>query len=311
MAIGLGGSSYASDYSDTFAAIIQQRLQDGYGLGEPLASDQYMLSPPGGTLPFFRSKIYRGLPLPPLHAGASQINYQAPTEGDSKNLPYDEYWLGVQVTQAFVEDDGGGSLFQDYVQQLGSAFRALHRSLGAAVLNNITSTAAAYVLGDLVALASTAHTKVGGGTRSNRLTGDPPLHHDAVVDMYTLGLRWQNWRGDPDPRRFTKLIVPGAKAGKGVEIVYSTQTSNDNRNAVSPVNAWGVRLVVEPAMTQNGYWGMQSEDDHDMKMPFRVPPTALPVGFDASIGSVYTSMRCRVITHTNRPDGTYWSASAT
>jgi hypothetical protein len=106
-----------------------------------------------------------GFSAAPVKNEGSAISYDAAQEAWTARYNHETIALGFSLTEEAIEDNLYDSLSARYTKALARAMAYTKQVKGASILNNGFN--AAYTGGDGVALFSTAHPLVSGGTNSN------------------------------------------------------------------------------------------------------------------------------------------------
>lgn len=121
-------------------------------------------------------------PVPEKGEGIS-VDFEDPIQGDTKRFTHKEFALGFRITRPMWMDDQYGKM-RGMTSALAISFAHLAEVQGASVLNNATSSDAEYLGADGVALLSSSHTLLGGGTFSNTPAVQADLSYTEVQNAY-------------------------------------------------------------------------------------------------------------------------------
>ena len=173
------------------------------------------------------------------------------------------YGLGFQITKETIEDDQYDVAMEKGGRGLAFSIRQSKEILGALVYDRVTNTS--YLGGDGVALGSTAHTRISGGTYANILATAADLSEasleQAVIDL----MKFTNDRGLNISVMPQRLIVPvdlWAEADKIMKTTQEVGTANNTVNVVrgkfpkevhvnhyvTDTDAWFIRTNVRDGM---------------------------------------------------------------
>lgn len=212
-------------------------------------------------------QMMAGLGLARLKPEGEGITYDDPIQGATKRYLHDTYALGWQITREMIEDEKYG-IMKKMPGELMKSCRQTWEQLGANALNlSITTTTVA----DGLALLSTVHPLLGGGTYSNRLSPDADFSVTALQDMLILYENMVNDRGLKMQLSPTNLWIPPElqfTVAQGLQSAFMPGTGN---NDINPVQG---RL--EPAvlhfLTNTRGWYVSSSETNMMKFKWRSRP---------------------------------------
>ena len=208
---------------------------------------------------------------------ATQVNEAAAIPTDSFSTIYnkDYYWvkrgLGWKASFEKIETDQYG-VTKRVAQKMAKAMEMTKESTAAAVFNNATSIAGAYVGPDGVALVSATH-PYNGGTWSNRGVG--ATNTDVDLSVLTLeqaiekNMDIVNYRGVPDPVAGPfKLFVPTALAGLANRLAKSQLLPSGNNNDTNWAGGLITEVIPNPWLTDSDAWYLVSgnQDEHGLFM---------------------------------------------
>lgn len=208
------------------------------------------------------------------------IVYDDMIEGNLvRATPY-AFALGARITRE-LKADGRYGIFEDIARRLARAawhqmeFQ-MHRpiNLGTGTTGGTGFTASGF---DTLALFSSAHTLLGGGTAANRLTTDLALtvtSYELAIDTFEGTV---DERNQPDPRQAALLYVPYQLKWKAIEILESELKPYSANNEVNPVKG-ETQWMISHFLTDTDGWtifgskGGDSEGGHDINCWFRELP---------------------------------------
>jgi phage major head subunit gpT-like protein len=149
-----------------------------------------------------------GFSAAPVKNEGSAIAYDNAQEAWTTRYNHETIALGFSITEEAIEDNLYDSLSARYTKGLARAMAYTKQVKSAATLNNGFS--AAYPGGDGVALFSTAHPLVSGGTNSNRPATPADLNETSLENAVIQIAAWTDERGLLIAAKPKKLIVPPA-----------------------------------------------------------------------------------------------------
>lgn len=231
------------------------------------------------------------LPLPPVSEDSAKMPTASPVPGYREDITIETCRLSVQVERALVEDQ----LFSVATNMMSGLLESGRRLLEycmAAKLNNLTSTATAYVGADAVAVAASNHPQERRetGTWSNLDTG-------AVLSHASFSTNRVNLRGRTSEFGYVSgllpklLVVPSALEKVARQIKTSELNPDNNLNAINPwaKDAWEV--FVCDYLTSSTVWftmGDMPEQHRGFLLAQVVPPSVAPLeGKDKSTDIIW------------------------
>jgi hypothetical protein len=180
----------------------------------------------------------------------------------------------------------------------------------AAVLNNGFS--ASYVGGDGVALFSSAHPLVAGGTNSNIPSTPADLNETSLENAVIQIAAWTDERGLLIAAKPKKLIVPSAlqfTATRLLETELRVSTADNDINALKNNGSIPEGYTINHFLTDTNAWFLTTDVPNGMKHFVRTPlQNSMDGDFDT--GNVRYKSRERYSFGWSDPLGMYGSAGA-
>jgi hypothetical protein len=219
----------------------------------------------------------------------------APVKNEGQALAYDnaqEAWtarynhetiaMGFSITEEAMEDNLYDSLSTRYTKALARAMAYSKQVKAAATLNNGFN--ASYPGGDGVALFSTAHPLVSGGTNSNRPTTAVDLNETSLEAAVIQIAAWTDERGLLIAAKPRKLIVPPSLmfvATRLLETNLRVGTNDNDINALKTNGSIPEGYTVNHWLTDPNAWFIKTDVPNGMKHFVRVPlATSMDQDFD-------------------------------
>ena len=209
----------------------------------------------------------------------------APVKNEGQSIAYDnaqEAWttrynhetiaLGFSITEEAIEDNLYDSLSARYTKGLARAMAYTKQVKAAATLNNGFS--AAYVGGDGVALFSTAHPLVSGGTNSNRPATAADLNETSLEAAVIQIAGWTDERGLLIAAKPVKLIVPPSLmfvATRLLETNLRVGTTDNDVNALKNNGSIPGGYTVNHFLTDTNGWYLTTDVPNGLKHFVRTP----------------------------------------
>jgi phage major head subunit gpT-like protein len=180
--------------------------------------------------------------------------------------------LGFSITEEAIEDNLYDSLSARYTKGLARAMAYTKQVKAAATLNNGFS--AAYPGGDGVALFSTAHPLVSGGTNSNRPSTAADLNETSLENAVIQIAAWTDERGLLIAAKPKKLIVPPALqfvATRLLETNLRVGTTDNDINALKNNGSIPEGYTINNYLTDTNGWYLTTDVPNGLKHFVRSP----------------------------------------
>lgn len=168
-------------------------------------------------------------------------------EGWTKRYTARTVALSFEITEEAIEDNRYMSLGAKYSVALARSMRQTKELYHANVLNNATS--GSYAGGDGVALLSTAHPLMGGGTGSNTLANGADLSESTLEQILVIIRKFKDDRGLPSMFKPDRLIVAPEGEYDAIRITKSDQRPDSVNNDVNAMKTKGVFRQMPFVMT--------------------------------------------------------------
>jgi len=247
----------------------------------------------------------------------------APVKNEGSALAYDnaqETWtaryvhetiaLGFSLTEEAIEDNLYDSLANRYTKALARGMAYTKQTKAAAVLNNGFNSA--YPGGDGVALFSTAHPLVSGGTNSNTPAVASDLSETSLEAAVIQIAAWTDERGLLIAARPRKLIIPSALqfvATRILETELRVDTADNTINALKSNGSIPEGYSINHFLTDTDAWFLCTDVPNGMKHFIRAPMTQGMDG-DFDTGNVRYKARERYSFGWSDPLGMFGSPGA-
>jgi len=209
----------------------------------------------------------------------------APVKNEGQAIAYDnaqEAWttlynhetiaLGFSITEEAIEDNLYDSLAARYTKGLARAMAYTKQVKAAAILNNGFNSA--YLGGDGVALFSTAHPLVNGGTNANTPTTQADLNETSLESAVIQIAAWTDERGLLIAAKPKKLIVPPSLqfvATRLLETKLRVGTNNNDINAIENNGSIPEGYTQNHFLTDVNAWFLTTDVPNGMKHFERTP----------------------------------------
>ena len=248
-----------------------------------------------------------GFGAAPVKDEGSAINYDTAQESFVARYTHETIAMGYSITEEAMEDNLYVSLSGRYTKALARAMSYTKQVKGAYPLNNGFSTT--FSSGDGVALFSTAHPLVSGGTNSNRPSSGADLNETSLEDAIIQIGKYTDERGLKIAARARKLIVPSDLQFVATRLLQSDYKVGSADNDVNAIKTNGVipeGYSVNHYLTDTNAFFITTDVPDGMKHFVRSPMTTAMDG-DFETGNVRYKARERYSFGVSDPLGIYGS----
>ena len=247
-----------------------------------------------------------GFDAAPVKNEGSAISYDNAQESNTARYNHETVAMGFMITEEAMEDNLYDSLSGRYTKALARAMAYTKQVKAATPLNNGFSS---YQSGDGVAMFSTAHPLVSGGTNSNRPTTGADLNETSLEAAVIAIAKWTDQRGLMIAARPRRLVVPPDLMFVATRILDSEQrpsTADNDINAIKNNGTIPEGYRVNHYLTDTNAWFMITDVPNGMKNFERAPMTTAMDG-DFNTGNVRYKARERYSFGVSDPLGVYGS----
>ncbi len=252
-----------------------------------------------------------GFSAAPVKNEGSAIAYDNAQEAWTTRYTHETIALGFSITEEAIEDNLYDSLSARYTKALARAMAYTKQVKAAAVLNNGFS--ASYPGGDGVALFSTAHPLVSGGTNSNTPATQADLNETSLEAAVIQIAGWTDERGLLIAAKPKKLIVPPSlmfTAKRLLDTELRVATADNDINAIKQMGAIPEGYTVNHFLTDSNAWFLTTDVPNGMKHFVRTPlQNSMDGDFDT--GNVRYKARERYSFGWSDPLGMWGSSGST
>ena len=248
-----------------------------------------------------------GFSAAPVKNEGSAIAYDNAQEAWTTRYNHETIALGFSITEEAIEDNLYDSLSARYTKGLARAMAYTKQVKAAAVLNNGFSSL--YAGGDGVALFSTAHPLVSGGTNSNRPSTAADLNETSLEAAVIQIAAWTDERGLLIAAKPRKLIVPPALmfvATRLLETSLRVGTTDNDINALKNNGSIPEGYCVNHYLTDTTGWYLTTDVPNGLKHFVR-SPLANSMDGDFDTGNVRYKARERYSFGWSDPLGVFGS----
>ena len=249
-----------------------------------------------------------GFSAAPVKDEGSAIEYDNAQEAWTARYTHETVAMGFSVTEEAVEDNLYDSLSARYTKALARAMAYTKQVKGAAILNDAFST----TYGDGVALCSTAHPLVSGGTNSNTPATAADLNETSLEAAVIQIGGWTDERGLLIAARPRKLVIPSNLqfvATRLLETEGRVNTADNDLNALKNNGSIPEGYAVNHYLTDTDAWFLMTDVPNGLKHFVRAPmSTSMDADFDT--GNSRYKARERYSSGVSDPLGVFGSPGA-
>ena len=252
-----------------------------------------------------------GFSAAPVKNEGSAIAYDNAQEAFTARYNHETIALGFSLTEEAIEDNLYDSLSSRYTKALARAMAYTKQTKAASVLNNGFS-AGVYAGGDGVALFSTSHPLVSGGTNSNTQSTPADLNETSLEAAVIQIAAWTDERGLLIAAKPRKLVVPPALqfvATRLLETQLRTATADNDINAIVNNGSIPEGYTVNNYLTDTNAYFICTDVPNGMKHFVRTPLSNSMDG-DFDTGNVRYKSRERYSFGFSDPLGMFGSPGA-
>tara|TARA_Y100001937_G_scaffold32597_1_gene46524 strand:- start:1107 stop:2021 length:915 start_codon:yes stop_codon:yes gene_type:complete len=248
-----------------------------------------------------------GFGAAPVKDEGSAITYDTAQESFVARYTHETIGLGFSITEEAMEDNLYVSVSARYTKALARAMSYTKQVKAAFPLNNGFSTT--FSSGDGVALFSTAHPLVNGGTNSNRPSTGADLNETSLEDAIIQIGKYVDERGLKIAAKARKLIIPSDLqfvATRLLQSDYRVGTADNDINAVKTNGVIPEGFSVNHYLTDTNAFFITTDVPDGMKHFVRAPMTTTMDG-DFDTGNVRYKARERYSFGVSDPLGIFGS----
>ena len=239
----------------------------------------------------------------PAKIQGGPTTFDNPIQGSSVRYTHVSYGLGFRVTQEMYADDLYG-VMQKASKDLAGANGETVETIFWSLFNNV-SDATVFAGFDGLALASTAHTLLGGGTYANRPSTDVQISItglQAAVESFEKMVNERNRKILAKPWR---VLIPVELKWAAREILGSQYKPYTSNNEINSLMDEELSFFVCHYATDANNWGLLGRK-HDLKFFWRAKPK-MENSDDFSTGDALFKTFFRCVAGFGSWRETYWS----
>ena len=246
----------------------------------------------------------------PVKSEGASIEYDNAQEAFTARYTHETVAMGFAITEEAIEDNLYDSLSSRYTKALARAMAYTKQVKAATILNNAFAAGTTY--GDGVALCSTAHPLVSGGTNSNTPAVASDLNETSLEAAIIQIGGWTDERGLKIAAQPKKLIIPTNLqfvATRLLETEGRVGTADNDLNALRSNGSVPGGYAVNHYLTDTDAWFLMTDVPNGLKHFTRSPmSTSMDADFDT--GNSRYKARERYSFGVSDPLGIFGSAGA-
>ena len=212
-----------------------------------------------------------GFGLAPVKSEGSGVAYDSEIQGFTTRYTHIAYALGYIVTKEELDDNLYEQVSRRRAAALAMSFRQTKENVGANIYNRAFN--GTYLGGDGVALCSTAHPNVSGGTFANKPSVDADLSEASLEDAMIAVMGFQNDRGlliNVMPKSLVVARQNWYNANRIMKSVYTPSSANNAVNVLVATNSLPEGIVMNHYLTSPNAWFLRTNIQNGMKYYSRV-----------------------------------------
>jgi len=251
-----------------------------------------------------------GFSAAPVKNEGGAISYDNAQEAWTTRYSHETIALGFSITEEAIEDNLYDSLSARYTKALARAMAYTKQVKAASVLNNGFN--ASYTGGDGVALFSTAHPLVSGGTNSNTFTTEADLNETSLEAAVIQIAAWTDERGLLIAAKPKKLVVPPSLMFVATRLLETKLRVGTTNNDISAINNNGTipeGYTVNHFLTDVNAWFLLTDVPNGLKH-FERTPLQNSMDGDFDTGNVRYKSRERYSFGWSDPLGAFGSSGS-
>ena len=212
-----------------------------------------------------------GFGLAPRKSEGSGVSYDSEIQGFTTRYTHIAYALGYIVTKEELDDNLYEQVSRRRAAALAMSFRQTKENVAANVYNRAFNST--YKGGDGVALASTSHPNVSGGTFANKPAVDADLSEASLEDAMIAIMGFQNDRGlliNVMPKSLVVARQNWYNANRIMKSVYTPSSANNAVNVLVATNALPDGIIMNHYLTSPNAWFLRTNIQNGLKYYSRV-----------------------------------------
>lgn len=215
---------------------------------------------------FEKEQQITGFPIAGIKDEGDETPFSRMYQGAQKEYRHLTYGIGAIITREMAEDDQYNAI-KKVPKLLSRSMREVEEVVAHSILNNgFTAPASGGTpTVDGVALYSTAHPLINGGTESNTLTVAADLGQTSFENACQDVLDFQDDQGLIHGARVKKLVVPTSYNYLAKKLLETEKVIGSFNNDKNIIAGEGIKLVVSPYLTDTDAWFLITDVDNGLK----------------------------------------------
>ncbi len=260
------------------------------------------------------SAYYAGFGNIPAKPEGEAIVYDDIVQGPTKRWTHRTFGMGWRVTEEAIEDSLYNEIPTDMEagsRELGASARETLEVLTHDIFNSGTVTTT-HTAGDGLAIFSTAHTSLRGGTWSNLLS---PAADLSATSLQSALDSFENTRDDTGKIqiiRTKKMLLNQSNAWKAKELLNSAYDPESPNNSINALKDRNIQLIVSPYYTDTDAFTLMADpvSSNSGLIAFMRRKVSFAKDGDFNTGDALFKVTFRYSVECNKPNNLFHSAGA-
>ena len=259
-----------------------------------------------GNKPFLNTTTVASFGTVPIKAEGAPVSYEDLAPGYDKKYQPDVYELAFRTSKEALDDEQE-EIVSDAARALGQSMTYTYNVDHANIFNSFTSTTGSP---DGVALWSTAHPLIGGGSGVNTFSTMADLSISSLRDALNVMADTVDDAGKLLHIRPSILLVPYELKWLAKEITQSPDRPDTADRAINTMKDEGLRVIAWPYLTDADAWFLLTEPSkHNIRSYWREKANVLH-DWDFETSSFKVKIRGRWIKGWSDYKGVFGSSGA-
>lgn len=290
----------------TRLAFLEDVLFDEYEIEDGIFN-QILRVKDMGNKPLVRTTTVASFGVVPIKAEGADVTYDELAQGFDKTYTADTYELAFRTSKEALDDEQE-EVVSDAARALGQSMAYTYNTDHANLFNNGFTTTTGSP--DGVALFSSAHPLVGGGTQSNILATAADLSVQSLRDMLNAIGDMTDDAGKLISWTPGKLLVPMELSWLAEELLGSPDRPDTSDRAINAFRTNKLSWVATPYLTDpDAFFLLAPPMQHQVRTYWRERPNVMH-DWDFSSSSMLIKIRARWIRGWSNYIGVFGTAGA-
>lgn len=197
------------------------------------------------------SAYFGGLGLPAVKPEGQPVSYDDFVQGFTKRWTHKTYGLATRITEEMIEDTLYGDIptkMKSQTAEIGASFAELWEILTHDIINNGTNTTN-HTAGDGLAVFSTSHVSLRGGTWTNLLSPAADLSATALQSCIDTFMLQKDDSGKFQIIKPKWILVHPNNLWKTKELLNSAYDPESANNSVNVIQDFNLKPLASPYLT--------------------------------------------------------------